>query len=133
MKRLQFLTLLALSTCLLCIVPGYDGTAYSNETRAGPDSTSPSWRERYLRLGEDTYQDNCAQCHDGGDDDAPVIGDRDAWSDRSPLWSSVLIVHAQNGYLGMPAKGGCDALSEREVAAAGEYMLSETFPELPRD
>ena len=91
------------------------------------------WQERYLQLGQETYQGNCAQCHDEGIDGAPVIGDRKSWSNRSPLWSAVLIVHAQNGYLGMPAKGGCTELSDRAVEAAGEYMLSITFPELPRD
>ena len=92
-----------------------------------------SWRQRYLELGQDTYEDACAQCHAEGKDEAQVTGDQSSWSDSSPLWSSVLIVHAQNGYLGMPAKGGCGTLSERQVAAAGEYMLSETFPGLPRD
>jgi cytochrome c5 len=84
-------------------------------------------------LGQDTYEDACAQCHAEGKDEAPDTGDQSSWSDRSPLWSSVLIVHAQNGYLGMSAKGGCGTLSERQVAAAGEYLLSETFPGLPRD
>jgi hypothetical protein len=33
----------------------------------------------------------------------------------------------------MPTKGGKLELSNRAVEAAGEYMLHETFPELPRD
>jgi len=33
----------------------------------------------------------------------------------------------------MPAKGGQNEFSDRAVEAAGEYMLNETFPELPRD
>ena len=133
MKRLQVYALLTLSACLLCTLPGYVSAASADEKQAGHDSTTMSWRERYLQLGQDTYQGNCARCHDEGNDGAPAIGDRDAWSSRSPLWSAVLIVHAQNGYLGMPAKGGCAELSEHQVAAAGDYMLNVTFPELPRD
>jgi cytochrome c5 len=33
----------------------------------------------------------------------------------------------------MPARGGQTDLSDRAVEAAGEFMLNETFPELPRD
>ena len=92
-----------------------------------------SWRERYLALGRETYEQVCASCHDESEDGAPAKGDRDSWSNRSPLWAAVLFEHAKNGYLDMPAKGGHPELTEIAVEAAGEYMLSETFPELPRD
>ena len=92
-----------------------------------------SWRSRYLSLGRDTYEQVCASCHDESEDGAPAIGDRESWSNRSPLWSSVLFEHAKDGFLDMPPKGGQSELAERAVEAAGEYMLSETFPELLRD
>lgn len=92
-----------------------------------------SWRSRYLELGRETYQWACASCHDEGTETAPAIGDRDAWSTRSPLWEAILFEHAKSGYLDMPAKGGKTELTERAVEAAGEFMLCETFPELPRD
>jgi len=92
-----------------------------------------SWRDRYLSLGRDTYEQVCASCHDESKDGAPAIGDRDSWNNRSPLWSAVLFEHAKDGHLDMPAKGGQSDLAERAVEAAGEYMLSKTFPELPRD
>lgn len=92
-----------------------------------------SWRNRYLALGRDTYEKACASCHDEGKEGAPAKGDRESWGNRSPLWAAVLFEHAKSGYLSMPAKGGHPELTERAVEAAGEYMLSETFPELPRD
>jgi cytochrome c5 len=92
-----------------------------------------NWRERYLELGRETYESACAECHDEGKDGSPTMGDRDSWANRSPLWSAVLIEHAKSGYLGMPAKGGQPELSDNAVQAAGEYMLSVTFPELPFD
>lgn len=91
------------------------------------------WRDRYLAIGKETYEWACAACHDEGGDSAPRRGERDSWSDRSPLWSAVLLEHAKQGYLEMPAKGGHPYLSDRAVQAAGEYMLSETFPERPID
>ncbi|MGB5290369.1 MAG: c-type cytochrome [Lysobacterales bacterium] len=136
MKNLRVWTFPALVTCLICSLPGCDQLA-SSETgqsnHAGQNGTRLSWRERYLQLGHDTYQDACAECHNEGNEGAPVTGDQESWSNRSPLWSAILMVHAQDGHLGMPAKGGCAELSEHEVTAAGEYMLSVTFPELPRD
>ena len=91
------------------------------------------WRESYLMLGKETYERSCASCHAEGRDGAPRTGDQESWSNRSSLWSAVLLEHAKNGYLGMPARGGHPELTERAVEAAGEYMLGETFPELPVD
>jgi cytochrome c5 len=133
MNRIQFKAVVVVTTALLCSLLWCEKLSSAETKQAGVDSKVMSWRERYLQLGQDTYQDACAQCHDEGSDGAPTTGDKTSWSERSPLWSAVLIVHAQNGYLGMPAKGGCATLTEHQVAAAGEYMLSETFPELLRD
>lgn len=97
------------------------------------DAEIVAWRDRYLALGKDVYEWACAACHDNGDHGAPRIGDRDAWKDRSPLWSAVLLEHAKQGYLDMPARGGHPYLSDRAVTAAGEYLLGQTFPERPAD
>lgn len=133
MNRLLVWTLTVLMASMVFILPACDQVSSFDVNQAEKEPMTISWRERYLQLGQETYQGNCAQCHDEGIDNAPVIGDKEQWSGRSPLWSAVLMVHAKNGYLGMPAKGGCAELSERSVEAAGEYMLSVTFPELPRD
>lgn len=136
MKKLRVWTYSAVCIFLMCSVPGCDQLS-SSETgqsnQASQNGTRLSWRDRYLQLGQDTYQDACAECHDEGIEGAPVTGDQESWSNRSPLWSAILMVHAQDGHLGMPAKGGCAQLTEHEVTAAGEYMLSVTFPELLRD
>jgi len=81
--------------------------------------------------GAQVYAESCASCHDGRVAGAPAIGDQDAWSQRSRLWTAVLGEHAKKGYLAMPAKGGAEGLTEAAVVAASEYMLSETYPELP--
>lgn len=107
--------------------------AVKQTSQATCDYEEGSWRSRYLELGRETYQVACASCHAEGNESAPAIGDRDAWSTRSPLWAAVLLEHAKSGYLNMPAKGGQPELTERAVEAAGEFMLCETFPELLRD
>lgn len=75
----------------------------------------------------------CAGCHDEGLNGAPAVGDRETWADRSSLWVAVLEEHAKEGYLDMPARGGDPALSDGEVAATTEYMLSLTHPDRPID
>ncbi len=112
-----------------CIVQ----TTHTNDGNESQGARSVSWRESYLQLGRETYQRACASCHDDGSEGAPAMGDREAWAGRSPMWSAVLIEHAKGGYLDMPAKGGHPELTDRAVEAAGEYMLSETYPELPVD
>jgi len=74
------------------------------------------------------YQRACAACHDEGLNGAPAVGDRQAWAGRSSLWVAVLEEHAKAGYLDMPARGGDPGLSDCEVAAATEYMLSLIHP-----
>jgi len=97
------------------------------------DAEITAWRDRYLEVGKETYEWACAACHETGEHGAPRKGDRSAWSNRSPLWSAVLIEHAKQGYLEMPAKGGHPYLGDRAVQAAGEYLLNQAFPELPLD
>ena len=94
---------------------------------------SEVWRERRLEQGEQVYRHACASCHDEGLNGAPAIGDREVWSDRSPMWSAVLFEHSRNGYMLMPAKGSHQELTDLEVDAASEYLLSQTFPEMPLD
>jgi len=111
-----------------------EGASPASTPVAAPESVrAESWREDQLLTGKETYEAACASCHDQGEGDAPSTGDRSEWSERSDLWTAVLAEHASAGYLRMPEKGGHSELSEEQVSAALEYMLSETFPELPRD
>ncbi len=133
MGRLNYWVLMAAIACVTVCSADGDETVPTASRQAVQDYPEGSWRTRYLELGRETYEWACASCHDEGEDDAPIKGERDSWADRSPLWSAVLLEHAKSGYLDMPSKGGEEQLSDRAVEAAGEYMLYETFPELPRD
>ncbi len=93
-----------------------------------------AWAESdRLADGRRAYEDSCASCHDTGVDGAPSIENPDDWGTRSSLWEAVLSEHANKGYLAMPAKGGAGQLSEYDVDAAVEYMLTRLHPELPAD
>ena len=83
--------------------------------------------------GVTAYKKACATCHEQGLDNAPKTGDREAWADRSWLWEAILVEHARQGYLGMPAQGDGVQLSDREISLAAEYMLRQVHPEAPPD
>ncbi len=129
-KLIYWIIALGMTFLIACTSEDSKTPSVNNEPMA---ETAPlPWTERYFLLGQETYKSTCASCHDEGVEDAPKIGDRDSWSSRSQLWSAVLLEHAKQGFLSMPAKGGNPELTDRMVEAAGEYMLSVTFPELPR-
>jgi len=83
--------------------------------------------------GAAAYEKGCARCHEKGDGGAPVIGDQDAWAGRSWLWEAILVEHARQGYLGMPAQGESVQLSDAEISLAAEHMLRQVHPEVPPD
>ena len=83
--------------------------------------------------GAAAYDRACARCHDKGRDDAPITGDAAAWARRSWLWEAVLVEHAKQGFLGMPAQGDTRKLSDAEISLAAEYMLRQAYPDLPSD
>lgn len=82
--------------------------------------------------GRAAYDAHCASCHDSGTDGAPVLGRAEDWQGRSRLWETVLLEHAEEGYLEMPPRGGSDA-GPYEVDVAAEYLLSASHPQMPRD
>ena len=94
-----------------------------------PDSNASTTPTQEMLQGQRVYENVCAACHAQGLDGAPAIGDREDWTSRFELWVAVLEEHAKEGYLAMPAKGGDPSLSDQEVTAAVEYMLTQTLPD----
>jgi len=80
--------------------------------------------------GPQVYNSACIACHAAGVGGAPIVGDAASWAPRIAQGSATLAQHAIEGYTGsagyMPAKGGRTDLSDDEVAAAVEYMTSES-------
>ena len=95
--------------------------------------SSPMDPVERVQAGLAAYQRVCSGCHEEGTGGAPMTGRPEQWASRSDLWQAVLSEHVKRGYLGMPAKGGDATLTDREVQAAAEYMLSITHPHVPTD
>ena len=81
--------------------------------------------------GESVYNGLCVNCHGIAALAAmiPQTGDAAAWGPRIKKGTDVLYANAINGYTGelgmMPAKGGNPALSDEEVKAAVDYIISQ--------
>lgn len=81
-----------------------------------------------LALGKKIYGGTCVACHGAGIAGAPKAGDKAAWATHVAKGIATLHDHAIHGFTGkkgvMPAKGGNASLSDTEVKAAVDYMVS---------
>lgn len=79
--------------------------------------------------GKKTYDTACFACHGTGAAGAPKLGDKANWAPRIAQGMDTLKTHAIKGFTGkagvMPAKGGRADLSDADVGAAVEYMVSQ--------
>ena len=74
--------------------------------------------------GKAIYDKNCAACHMTGAANAPKAGDKVAWAPRLQEGKDHLYEHAIQGKGAMPPKGGNAGLSEAEVKAAVDHLIS---------
>ena len=77
------------------------------------------------RSGRTIYDTSCFSCHASGVGDAPLLGDRRAWSSRRAKGVDTLYQSVLDGFNAMPAMGACVDCSEEEIQAAVDYMLDQ--------
>ncbi len=79
--------------------------------------------------GETVYNQICMACHAAGVAGAPKLGDKAAWGPRIAQGMDKLYTNSIKGFQGktgvMPPKGGNTALSDADVKAAVDYMVSK--------
>ncbi len=79
-------------------------------------------------VGKKVYGSVCALCHAAAVAGSPKPGDKADWGPRIAQGNEVLYKHAIVGFTGakgmMPAKGGGVNLTDDEVKAAVDYMVS---------
>jgi cytochrome c5 len=78
-----------------------------------------------LAKGEQIYNSTCMACHGAAVLGAPKLGDKTAWGPRVAQGMDTLHTNAINGIRMMPPKGGNAALSDADVKAAVDYMVSK--------
>lgn len=91
-----------------------------------PVAAAPTAAKAEPASGDRVYQQSCGACHGAGLMGAPKLGDAVAWKARIAQGTSTLHQNALNGIRTMPARGGNSALSDAEVSAAVDYMVSKS-------
>lgn len=76
--------------------------------------------------GKETYESTCVACHGTGAAGAPKVGDKGAWAPRIATGAAALHGSALKGKGVMPPKGGNATLSDADVIAAVDFMLSQS-------
>ena len=75
--------------------------------------------------GKKVYDSTCTACHAAGVANAPKLGDKAAWAPRVKQGMDALVQSATKGKGAMPPKGGNTSLSDADLRAAIEYMVSQ--------
>ena len=73
--------------------------------------------------GQEVYTKNCATCHNTL---KPKIGDKAAWEPYIKEGEDAMVTAVVKGKGTMPHHGGHPALSDDEVKAAVEYIISKS-------
>ena len=76
--------------------------------------------------GKAIYDKTCVACHGTGAAGAPKLGDGGAWAPRIKTGPAALSASAIKGKGAMPARGGNANLSDAEVQAAVNYIISQS-------
>ena len=71
------------------------------------------------------FDGTCTACHSTGVAGAPKLGDKTAWAPRVQQGIDTLVQSALKGKNAMPPKGGNASLSDAQVRAAVEFMVSQ--------
>ncbi len=75
--------------------------------------------------GKKVYDSACTACHATGVANAPKLGDKAAWAPRIKQGMDTLVQSALKGKGAMPPKGGNASLSDADLRAATEFMVSQ--------
>ena len=73
--------------------------------------------------GGEIYAQLCTGCHTAGAAGAPKL-EKAAWSARLAQGTDTLNKHAIEGIRSMPARGGNPALTDEQVIATVDWMVS---------
>jgi cytochrome c5 len=76
--------------------------------------------------GKAVYSQTCVACHQMSVAGSPPLGDKAAWAPRIKQGMDVLVQSVLKGKGAMPPKGGNAALSDAQVRAAVDFMVSQS-------
>lgn len=107
-----------------------DESTQAEAQPTGSDQAAPAAGAPVAESGEDKiksiYTASCAACHASGAAGAPKLGDKAAWAPRIQTGADGLYNSALKGKNAMPPKGGNASLSDADVKAVVDYMVSQS-------
>jgi len=105
----------------------FAGTPEAAKEGAAPSAPAPAAvAQSGPPDGKKIYEGTCIACHGTGAAGAPKFGDKAAWAPRIATGMDTLLNVALHGKGAMPPKGGNAALSEADIRATIEYMVSHS-------
>ncbi|HEX6735034.1 MAG TPA: c-type cytochrome [Azonexus sp.] len=87
--------------------------------------TDKAYASPTSRSGEEIVRARCQDCHAGGKNGAPKLGDLAAWKPRLANGVDPLVSSAIKGHNAMPARGGMADLSDAEMKSAVTHMVNQ--------
>ena len=88
----------------------------------GVQASAPVIVQASGRSGAEVYTLRCHVCHDSGLNDAPKLGDAEAWQPRLEKGMEELLRTTKEGLNLMPPMGTCVTCTDTELRAAIEHM-----------
>jgi cytochrome c5 len=95
------------------------------EPAAKPGAAAAAQSKPGAADGKKVYDTTCTACHTAGVANAPKPGDKAAWAPRLKQGTDALVQSVLKGKGAMPPKAGNPALSDAEIRAAIEFMVSQ--------
>lgn len=74
--------------------------------------------------GKAVYDKTCNVCHASGVAGAPKLGDKAAWAPRAATGKDAMFAAVVKGKGAMPPKAGDAALTDADIKAAVDFMLT---------
>lgn len=110
---------------------GGDATAAPAETAPAGGAPAPAEPQAAAEVGggadgEAVYNRACVACHLAGIAGAPKFGDAAAWAPRIAKGTDALLQTAISGLNAMPPRGTCMDCSDDDLAAAIQFMISNS-------
>jgi len=103
------------------------GAAAGSKAPAAPKSQAAAASATSRKPdGKKVYDTTCMVCHATGVAGAPKFGDKAAWAPHLVHGMDALLQSALKGKGAMPPKGGNPSLSDDDVRAAIEFMVSQS-------
>jgi cytochrome c5 len=105
--------------------PATVASAAAAPANVPPAAAAPAAGGGDAAKGKAVYDASCVACHGAGVAGAPKLGDKAAWAARLKQGVPALYEAALKGKGAMPPKGGNMALSEGDVKAAVDFLVTQ--------